>query len=180
MRKVKCRVCSTLNDIDVAYKHVHITNKGKEVNMYYCSESEFLKQKSEKEYRAKFEEKFNDIMNYTVINSNAKRLYNEIQKSGYSNKEIYECLLEKESEIIGALRYRRNIKDENNKIKYAFAIIRNAMFDVTLKKRKEEKIAKMQSKSKEQSIEVSEYKRDKQSKHERRGLLDIIGGSKWA
>lgn len=174
MRKVKCRACSTLNDINVAYKYTHTSVSGKEVNMYYCSEEEFLKQKEEKEYRAKFEEKFSDIMNYTVINSNVKRLYNEIQKSGYSNKEIYGCLVEKEKEIINALRYRRNIKDENSKIKYVFAIIRNAMFDVTIKKRKEEKLA--QTKVKEQNIELSEYKRRTQNKHERKGLLDIIGG----
>lgn len=174
MRKVKCRACSKLNDIDVSYKYVHTTVSGGIVNMYYCSESEFLEQKLEKEYRGKFEKKFNDIMNYTVINSHTKRLYNEIQKSGYSNKEIYDCLVEKEREIIRALSYKRNIKDENSRIKYVFAIIRNAMFDVTLNKRKEEKISKIEVK--DQNIEVSEYKRNEQNKHERRGLLDIIGG----
>lgn len=176
MRKVKCRVCSALNDIDVAYKYVHTTSTGSKVNMYYCSESEFLNQQSEKEYRAKFEKKFNDIMNYTVINSHTKRLYNEIQKSGYSNKEIYICLVEKEKEIIRALSYKRNIKDENSRIKYAFAIIRNAMFDVTIKRRQEEKIKQMQSKAKEKTIEIYGYKNNRQAKHERRGLLDIIGG----
>lgn len=176
MRKVKCRVCSTLNDINLAYKYVHTTSGGKDVNMYYCSEDEFLKHKKEKEYRAKFEEKFSDIMNYTVINSNVKRLYNEIQKSGYSNKEIYSCLVEKERDIIRALDYKKSIKDEDRRIKYAFAIIRNAMFDVTIKRRQEEKIKQMQSKAKEKTIEVYGYKNNRQAKHERRGLLDIIGG----
>ena len=174
MRKVKCRICSTMNNIDEAYRYVHLKPSGGTLNMYYCSEDEFLKFKEEKEYRGKFEKKFNDIMNYTVINSHTKRLYNEIQKSGYSNKEIYDCLVEKEREIIRALSYKRNIKDENSRIKYVFAIIRNAMFDVTLNKRKEEKISKIEAK--DQNIEVSEYKRNEQNKHERRGLLDIIGG----
>ena len=130
MRKVKCRVCSTLNDINLAYKYVHTTSGGKDVNMYYCSEDEFLKDKEEKEYRAKFEEKFSDIMNYTVINSNVKRLYNEIQKSGYSNKEIYSCLVEKERDIIRALDYKKSIKEERwgnnffNKIKRSIAVCR--------------------------------------------------------
>ena len=96
MRQVKCRICSTLNDIDKAYKNVHISPSGRRTNMYYCSEEEYLKNKSEQEYRVKFEKKFNDIMKYTVINSYTKKLYNDIQKSGYSNEEIYNCLVMKE------------------------------------------------------------------------------------
>lgn len=175
MRQVKCRICSTLNDINVAYKYVHTKPSGGSVNMYYCSEEEFLEFKSEKEYRVKFETKFNEIMKYTVINSYTKKLYNDIKKSGYSNKEIYNCLVEKEKSIIMALSYKRNIKDENLRIKYVFAIIRNAMFDVTLKKRREETIDKI-NRAKEKDIEVTEYKRDIKQKHERKGLLDIIGG----
>ncbi len=175
MRKVKCRACSTLNNIDEAYKHEHVTSSGKTVNMYYCSKEEFLELKSEQEYRAKFESKFNDIMKYTVINSHVKNLYNNIKKSGYSNKEIYECLIEKESEIINSLNYRRNIKNENDRIKYVFAIIRNAMFDVTIRKRKEEKNNKS-NKLEEINLEVTEYKRRDKHKQERKGLLDIIGG----
>ena len=174
MRQVKCRACSTLNNIDVAYKYEHIKPSGGKINMYYCSEEEFLEYKLEKEYRVKFEEKFNDIMKYTVINSYTKRLYNDIQKSGYSNKEIYECLLEKENDIIRALGYRRDIRDERLRIKYAFAIIRNAMFDVTMKKRKEDKVKIQENTSKD--IEVAEYKKRNIRKQERKGLLDIIGG----
>ena len=174
MRKVKCRACCELNDIDKAYKHIHTTSTGKVVNMYYCCEEEFLQLKLEQEYRAKFEEKFNDIMNYIVINSYTKRLYNEIKMSGYSNKEIYDCLLEKESEIINSLRYRRDNKNENSRIKYAFAIIRNAMFDVTIKKKKQEKINKSYN-VKEQEIEVIEHKRENKHRQERKGLLDLIG-----
>ena len=86
MRKVKCRICSKMNDKDVAYKYVHTTSTGKEVNMYYCSEEEFLEFKTEQKYREKFEEKFNDIMKYTVINSYTRKLYGDIQSAGYSNK----------------------------------------------------------------------------------------------
>ena len=50
------------------------------------------------------------------------------------------------------------------------------MFDVTIKRRQEEKIKQMQSKTKEKTIEVYGYKNNRQAKHERRGLLDIIGG----
>ena len=175
MRKVKCRICSTLNDIDKAYKSVQVSSTGKIINKYYCSEEEFLNDKLEKEYRVKFEEKFNDIMKYTVINGYTKKLYNDIQKSGYSNKEIYECLIEKQYDIITALNYRRDIKDENTRIKYAFAIIRNAMFDVTVKRRKEEKEAKLKE-VKNKEVEVTEYKRNKVQRQERKGLLDIIGG----
>ena len=174
MRQVKCRICSTLHDIDKAYKYVNIKSSGKVENRYYCSEEEFLKFQSEKEYRVKFETKFNDIMKYTVINSYTKKLYNDIQKSGYTSEEIYNCLLIKERDIVRALAYKRNIEDEKLRIKYVFAIIRNAMFDITLKKRREEKVNEI-NKKKDKDIEVVEYKNNKRQKQERKGILDLIG-----
>lgn len=162
-------------NIDEAYKYVHLRPSGGKLNMYYCSENEFLKFKEEKEYRLKFENKFNEIMKYTVINSYTKRLYNEIQNSGYSNKEIYNCLIDKENDIIRALKYRRDIKDEKHRIKYAFAIIRNGMFDITMERRRSEKLNKV-NETKSKDVEVVEYKRENTKKHERKGLLDIIGG----
>ena len=170
LRQVKCRVCSKKNDIDKAFKYEHITSGGKSQNWYYCTEEEYFNSESEKEYRQKFDDKLNDIMKYTIINVYSKTLYNQIQKSGYSAKEIYECLVECETKILSSLNYRKDIKDEKQRLKYVFAIIRNAMYDTTIRKRKQIKQNKVASKK---TIEIT-TNRPVNVKVERKGILDII------
>ena len=175
MREVKCRVCSQKIGKDKAFKYEYISPKGTKQNRYYCSEEEFFNSESEREYREKFERKLNDIMKYTIINTYSRTLYNQIKMSGYSAKEIYECLIEKEKEILNSLTYRRDIKDENQRLKYVFAILRNAMYDTTIRKRRQTKLNKASSK---RQIEINVKTRKVEAKVERKGILDIINKGK--
>lgn len=174
MRKVKCMICKKQREIDKAFKLVYTTSGGKTSNRYYCSEEEYLNHENEKICRNKFELKMDELFGYPVINNYKRTIYNTILKGGYTNQEMYDCLLDKFSDIESALGYRQDIDEETFKIRYIYAIIKNSIRDVTYKNRK---IIELNNKT--QDIQYEEYEEEVKvntnKKKNKTGLFDIIG-----
>ncbi|WP_024622474.1 hypothetical protein [Metaclostridioides mangenotii] len=170
-RKCKCRICKASLTTDIAYKVVNNSNK----NEYYCSQKEYEDFRSQIEYRNKFSLKLDDIFGGDPIINNYKWiLYNQI--SGYSNEEIYNCLLVKEKDIEWALSTKLVGENETSQLRYIFGILKNSIRDTS----KQLYMIRNNNKKIEQ-IENSYMEEDRDeeiivNKVERKGLMSKLKG----
>lgn len=169
-RPVKCRICGKTLNKDLAYRAVTIGPKsGKEVIKYCCSEQEW---QAEENRKKKFQEDKDrvyylicDIFGYEIQNT---RLFDEWAKWNKlkSNEVIYQYIRENED-------YLRKIcdkqyDDENGRIRYFSAILKNSLYDFKPKVVNEEK--KVQPKV---VIEEVIYEAPARSLNKRRSLADL-------
>ena len=131
---VKCRICKTEIDKDIAYK------VGK--NRYYCSEEEYLHrlEKKEKELLEAEEakRKLNEIKDeiYNIIceifgrkitNTSLFKELTELNET-YTYDDIY-LYIDDNFEILDKTMYEKDFDTEYLKIRYFFGIIKNNIFD---------------------------------------------------
>lgn len=178
MRNVKCKLCRTPNPIDQAFKVIHTTSGGVKSNQYYCSQEEYENDRNEKVCRNKFDLKMDELFGYPVINNYKRTIYNTILNGGYTNQEMYNCLLAKFSDISDSLGYRSDIENETQKIQYIYAIIKNSIRDITTENRRKDNLNNRLT-DKESSV-FDYYEDDIQElnvnkKETKKGLFDIIG-----
>jgi len=127
-RPAKCRICGKRGNTDEMYKVV--TGSTRKVNTYYCSEEEW---QAEQERKRKFKEDRDrvyylicDMFGYEIQNT---RLFDELTKWNKlkSNEVIYRYIRENEDYLQKICD--RQYDDENQKIMYFSAVLKNSLYD---------------------------------------------------
>ncbi|MBC6695256.1 hypothetical protein H9L25_00490 [Terrisporobacter mayombei] len=130
-RKVKCRSCNKLIDINNAYKIKRISSTGKtKQNLYYCNKTEYDKIENEKEYYKKTQYLTDEIFGYPICNNSRNRMLSDLNKV-YEYEVIYECISFYKNEIINLLEIK-NIEEEYPRLCYMFAIIKGNIRDFSI------------------------------------------------
>ena len=120
MAKVKCRYCKKKIDKEGAYSPF--------ARKYYCSVEEYNKSMEDIDYLHKIKLLLNDLLENSSINTFINKRISELAQN-YSYKQIYETIDEMSLEIQFGIN-SNNFNNENHKINYTFAIIRNSINDV--------------------------------------------------
>lgn len=128
-RKVKCKLCKTELDKDQAYCIEKKSEKtGKITREYYCDEAEYLKDKEEKGLWRELLLICDEILGYTCISKTKVNMLKEIENSGYTRRQLYNCLEKNKAEIKKYLD-EKDIKDEYGKLAYIFGCVKNKIRD---------------------------------------------------
>ena len=117
---VKCKICGNKNEKADSYC-IQVNGK----NSYYCSETEYISHQKEREYKDLFYNELCECFGYEIKSSMLWKTIAEL-KELYSYEILYHTIIEKKSDIVGALPNLVNAS-EINKIKYTFAIISNSI-----------------------------------------------------
>ena len=126
-RKVKCKICKTQLDSDIAYCIEKTSSSNRTVREYYCSQQEYEKDKEEKELWRLVLVAVDDILGYTCISKTKVNMIKEIEEH-YSRRQLYNCLINHKEEIKRYLD-EKGIYEEYGKLSYIFACIRNKIKD---------------------------------------------------
>lgn len=172
-RKVKCKICGKQIEMDNAYKVEHITSGGNKQNQYYCSESEYLDDKKEKEYYKECQYLLDAIFGEIIVDNTRNKRLSELKQAGYSYETIYNCINDISKTIENALVIKREDFNCKNgmymKLAYCFGIIKN-------------EITKYEHKGKDKKINSDTlnsnevYNNKRKVKHEKRSIMDIVRG----
>lgn len=129
---VNCK-CHTRNKIDrdSAFKVV-VNSK----NEYYCSESDYIKIKKDKENRKNVLDKINSIFGYVITNTVLHKEISELSKI-YSYLKIYSYINENSQMLENYMA--KSFNNEYGKIKYFTTIIKNNIKDYTVSKQESNK-----------------------------------------
>lgn len=118
---VKCRICGTKIDRNLAYK---VVNNGK--NEYYCNEKEYKCKLKQAEAKDNVLKKINEIFGYEVINSAIFKEINAIAgKHSYEKIHSYLC----DSQAMLERSLNKTFSSEYGKIRYFSTIINNNIVD---------------------------------------------------
>lgn len=164
-RPAKCRICGKKGNTDEMYKVVTgITTK---INHYYCSQEEW---QAEQDRKKKFQED-KDKVYYLICNMfgyeiQNTRLFDEWAKWNKlkANEVIYQYIRENED-------YLRKIcdkqyDDENQKIRYFSAVLKNSLYDFKPKTTEKEVEPKV-------NVDETIYESPTHSLNKRRSLADL-------
>lgn len=126
---VKCRICGEKIDRNIAYR----VTKGK-INMYYCSEKEYIDDITKKAQKAAPKNRLNKIIEEFIGKTENTALYKEI--SLWLNVADYDTisdyLTDNKDKILTLLN--KDFVSEYAKIRYFSAIIKNSIGDYKPKK----------------------------------------------
>ena len=141
-RPAICRICGTKLDTDNAYKVVLCNSKGKEKNFYYCSEEEYVADKTKKEKaiedRNKAYKLICDIIGRKqIINTTLWKEWKEWNKVA-TDEAIWQYLEENKTYLIGIISKLDNV--EFNRIRYLSAILKNKLGDFKPKEETKEPV----------------------------------------
>jgi hypothetical protein len=123
---VKCQGCGEKIDKDIAFKIVV-----KNVNRYYCTESEYLNIANIKKTKDNTYLYINDIFGYKVVNTVLFKEINEIANT-HTYLKISNYIYENNKFLCSAMQ--KDFNNEYCKIKYFTAILKNNLSDYIINK----------------------------------------------
>ena len=169
----KCRICNAKLNTDTAYKVVTYNKNNKPSNAYYCSEEEYLADKTKKE-RVKREhdkvyEIINDMFGYKVENSTLFAEWLRWQNLA-TDVQIAEYLTENYEYLCGVLC--KDFRDEYAQIRYFSAILCNSLRDFVNGKIKHKKTV-IESPKIETNMEEMMYEIRNTNENKRQSLADL-------
>lgn len=160
--KVKCKICGKQIERDSAYKISKLGKNGKNINSYYCTQTEYNEYKNNVDSKDKVYMLINDIFGYKITNTAIYKEINEIAKS-QSYEKIFKYINDKKDYLSNTIN-GKTFSSEYGKIRYFSTIIKNSITDwVEVNDKPEVKI----------ETEIVEFKHKYKQKKKRRSMTEI-------
>lgn len=171
--KVKCRKCGHKKEKDQAYLHIHVTSGGNKQNRWYCSKDCYENEQKEIFMLKQCQYFVDEVFGYVVVSNQKNKCLKELVDAGYTREQVYDCMLELKSTIIESLEYRKDIKDESQRVMYMYAIIKSKIREITTRN---ELSKKHKEKIRQEYEEIEYIPQDNFKSNKRKSLSDRLGG----